>query len=750
MNRRPSAALNSKRPRARVAGIAVIAFVVFLAIALALTYPLVTSMSRRIFTPGVSHDGVGTIAQTWFTNYAKQMGWSSKVTTFFAYPFGYDLTSVNYPLTNGLMALMARAVGAQASYNILIILSFPFAGLAMFLLAYYVTKSITASLLSGFLYAFSPWHIFRSFDQVTLAQIYVLPLFLLAVIYLWKKRSVVAALLVTMALAGAVLTDYHFGLFCGLILVTWAFSSWLYDKVAGRKAKAGSHTWRLAVLVVASLLVAAIICAPTIKDLFYKDPAVIADTGERSTDVVVSYSASPLDYVVPPAYSVLWRGLTGKYVAQHLGKSGTHEVTDYPGIITFVLAGVAVFYTFRRKKKPVVSPSENGDDAGDSHARADDKDDDSDPVIVNETDVCSKTVYFGVVTAVTAFILSMPPIVKIKGVSIPTPSIIIRSIAPPFRFYSRWALVVTFSLALMAGVGFYLFTRAREWNSRKTIIACLICALLFAIDVTIVPPTRSQDIATPPATVAALAKYPKSQPVVFYPLSPGRYFIPLWYHYYQMEHKHPMLNGSKPGTLGDEYNSVLKDIYAPYTPAMLKGLNIRKVAVLNNYFKIMFPVGLDFDPAMMPAGYRLDKKTSDGYLFDLVGPGADVFPLYYTNFTPPVILEDGKAWSAMLRPRAELQIQNKAGDTTREFSISFSNPGPEGTISAVLDGISIGKVRVGHGDGELTIPGVHLARKQHILSLAWDGPSVKTDGAPFSRSGDIDVYLLWTRPQFSP
>jgi len=54
----------------------------------------------------------------------------------------------------------------------------------------------------------------------------------------------------------------------------------------------------------------------------------------------------------------------------------------------------------------------------------------------------------------------MPPLVKIGSTSIPTPSIVMRAIAPFFRFYSRWALVVTFALAILAAIGFYLLWKS--------------------------------------------------------------------------------------------------------------------------------------------------------------------------------------------------------------------------------------------------------------------------------------------------
>lgn len=749
-----------KNPQARrkILALSLAVLVIFTALAIVLTYPLTADITHNYFNPSGSHDGVGTIAQTWYSNYSREQGWSGKTSHFFGYPFGYDQTTVNYPFTNGVMSLVARAFGPQASYNLLVIISFPMAGLTMFLLIYYITGAAAASFLGGLIYSFSPWHTFRTFDQVSLAQIYILPLFLLSLLYLWKKRTALSALWVCIALAVAILTDYHFGLFCGFILITWALASWITDRrssqtpsrVTRKSPKIQKSTVRLGLLLVVAIVIAIVVCAPFLKNLLYKDPSVISDTGERSTDTVISYSAHPWNYVVPPSYSLLWHGLTNKFVSDHVGKSGVHEVTDYAGIVAFFLAGAAIFYTFRRKRKRHDQKQKDDEDdpaasdtvsAGVTNAVAD--------TPASPDSLLRKAVSFGIIAAIAAFVLSMPPIVKLGSVSIPTPSIVMRVLAPPFRFYSRWALVVVFSLALLAGIGFFMMSRSRNWSWKKTTVWCLIFAALFALDATIVPPFRSRDIAKPPATVAALAQTPVNQPVAFYPLSPGRYFIPLWYRYYQIVHKHPMLNGSKPGTLGDLYDGLLKDIYAPYTPAVLSGLGIKKVAVIDSYYRIMFPVGLDFDPAKMPAGYKLDTKTKDGYIFDVVAAPAKVAPLYYVNFTAPAIVDDGQAWSVMIRPKAEMLIDNRDGKTRQDFDVLLNNPGDAGVLSAKLDGKSLGESRIAHGQGELHIPGMNLDSGRHTLAFEWKGKPVRMNGNAFGAQGTIDAYLLMSRPNLN-
>ena len=734
----------------RLAAWSALVLIIFACLAILLTYPLVTNLSHYYFNPTTPHDGVGTIAAAWYSNYARQHGGFGARTTFWGFPFGSDLHNLSLPLSAGVLNALTRAFGAQTGFNFLIILSFPLAGLLMFWLVNYITGSMAASFLSGFIYAFSPWHTARTFNQLSLSMIYVLPLFLLAVIYFWRRRTVLSALGVAGALVVAICTDYHFGLFCGLILVAWGLAALVNGRVeTGRslhreRTGVDRQTLRVLLLGVLAIVLALAITAPVLQNLFYKDPSVISTSGERSIDTTVSYSSRFWNYVVPPAHALVWRSWTTDYVFKHENNAGSHEMTAYPGIVTYALAFIALFFTFKRRRRPSAESGEDeeADPGPDSGADAPEND-----ARASRMRVVRTAVYFGLIAGVMAFILSLPPIWTVGGVRIPTPSIIMRAFAPFFRFYARWALVVTFALSLLAGIGFFLLRDRWQWSKGKTVAICLVLVALFALDVTIVPPLRASDITKVPRAVTDLARYPKDQPVAYYPMA-GQYFIPLQYQYYQMFNEHPMLNGSKVGTIGDYYQGVLKDVYAPYTPQMLSGLGVKKVVVVPGLYKRMLPVGIDFDPAKMPPGYRLLDKAPDSYIYDVTAPPAHVFPLYYTNFSGSVILEDGQAWNALLKPSGQFLIQNKGQGGNQLFSIEINNPGSTGTLSMDLDGSALGSTRIAGGFATVKVP-MRIDKKEQTLTIRWDGQPMKTSGKTVGINGDIQVYMFLSRPQFT-
>ncbi|MCG2795573.1 MAG: hypothetical protein L6427_06900 [Actinomycetia bacterium] len=676
-------------------------------------------------------------------NYSNEKGEQSDSTLLHGYPFGVSTGKPPwYNLSTGLIYNLTSVFGAQASYNLLLIFSFPLAGILMFALLYYLTRNNLASFLGGFFYAFSPWHTARTFDQISLAGIHCIPLFLLALIVFWKKKSFLSAIALAAAWIIAILTDPHIGFFCLLLPVTWFLALWFKRLRSGsehtRFSFRGSKRTLTRVILLALLIVIVTVAStlPVINSVFHKDPAVFAGGERRGIDETVALSARPWYYVVPPIHSPIWKGVT-KSISGKIQRKGTNEVTCYPGIVTVFLAAFAIFYMFRRKRSKVAETEASDQDAPDL------KRDRNQDIGYNSTSLMDTATYFGVITAAVAFILSMPPLVSVGGIELPTPSIIMRAIAPPFRFYSRWALLVTFALCLLASIGFARLVKARNWKGWKPAVACILLLVLFCVDTTIVPPWRSKDISKPPEIIYELRGAPHNKPVCFYPLRPGFYHVPLWDLYYQQFHLRPMLNGVKEGTEGDLYSMTLMDIYSPYNPRMLKALGIEQVVVLTEAFDEAIPGNNSFDPESMPPGYSLVNETSDGYIFDVVAEPATVFPLFYMNFTSPRYLNDVRPWTVLQRTMGEILLINKGEDSTRTFSIDYMNPGGEAALSVKLDGRYLGEVTLPNGSASLDIPDIELKGDRQVLTLEWGGEPVDFQLPIY---GTLQAYLLFSRP----
>ena len=73
---------------------------------------------------------------------------------------------------------------------------------------------------------------------------------------------------------------------------------------------------------------------------------------------------------------------------------------------------------------------------------------------------------------------------------------------------------------------------------------------------------------------------------------------------------------------------------------MLAGLGVSKAVVIPAFFKLMAPVGIDFDPAKMPAGYKLVEKNPDSYIYDITAPPTRLVNIVWDHLLlrTPVIL----------------------------------------------------------------------------------------------------------------
>lgn len=731
-----------------------VSFFIFLLAAILFTYPLIFNMNRMIFHAQTPHDSIGTIAGLWYANspYAKEYGISR--TKFYGYPFGVNVIGINYPLTSALMVKLAGIFGPIATYNLYTLFSYPLAGTAMLMLIMYLTKSLAASFLAGFLYAFSPWHVYRTFDQVSLAQIHLIPLFVLAVLLIIKKKNLISYLFAALVFILAAYTDIHIALFCALFLPAIAATSLIRRLTRGAQHSRNSginKTKKYWIYALVSLAITAAAVFPIVSQSLKKDPEVPPAANFRTTEWVIAFSAKPWFYFVPPPHAFLWKGITSPFVKNRLKFVSEHEAACYPGIVVIVLSIYCVASYIPRKKldSPGNKESEETQAKEDANSKPPQQSADDTEVLLMQTgnnDVLRLAVISLALYAVFAFILSMPPKIGIGSMSIPMPSIILRALAPPFRFYSRFGLVVVFSMCALAAIGFIKLASRLNMSRLKRLAALIVLLIAFFIDTSIVPPSRAKDISRPPEVIKKLASIDPKAPVCIYPVIPRPYEMQISYYYLQKFHHHPMLNGAKPWTTAYRYGMVATDPFSEYTPKVLRTLGVKYAVVLTDYFNIHLVGKQKFDPGRIPAGFELLEKAKDGYIYKVISERADAVPLFSSGFTPLVFLEDGSAWTAMIDRESRIDIINHAAKPLRKaLNMTLINPGSEATMSAYLDGKKIGKVIIQKGIGEFFVPDLTLEKKKHTLTLKWDGLPVKESGELFRMKGVIDLFLAFSK-----
>src|SRR5688572_27928405 len=319
------------------------------------------------------------------------------------------------PLTDFSGALLARLSGGVAAYNWLVLLSFPLAAGAAYLLARHLALLPAGATVAAMAYAFSPFHLAQAAYHPHIAQTQWIPLYLLALWRCLDTPSVTAVGFLGVAAITVTLSNFYGGFIAAVITPVAVAAYWL----ATRRASAGSM--RPLVITAGSL---ALIAAAAVAYVAYTAPAIAENRSAfavHRSDLLL-YSAKWWGYLVPPVAHPLL-GATAARIWNAAGvREGLLEQQVSLGLGIVALGLVAICrWTFLRSSGP--------DQA--SLLRV--------PVLL--------------AVAMAALLCSLPPERTIAGFTFVRPSALLYELAPMFRSYARFGVVVQLMAALLAGVG---------------------------------------------------------------------------------------------------------------------------------------------------------------------------------------------------------------------------------------------------------------------------------------------------------
>ncbi|MBA3297184.1 MAG: hypothetical protein H0U19_09625, partial [Acidobacteria bacterium] len=131
------------------------------------------------------------------------------------------------PVTDITGALMTRIAGAVGAYNTLVLLSFPLAAAAAYLLARHLTLSHAGAAFAAMAYAFSPFHVAQAAYHPHIAQIQWIPLYLLALWRCLDQASVARVGCLGAAATAVTLSNFYAGLIGAVITPVAVAAYWL-------------------------------------------------------------------------------------------------------------------------------------------------------------------------------------------------------------------------------------------------------------------------------------------------------------------------------------------------------------------------------------------------------------------------------------------------------------------------------------------------------------------------------------------
>lgn len=416
---------------ADAAAIAALATIVTIAIAA----PVLRAPSERLFgmeIAGRHHDPFTTMRQ-------------------FEGPLSASVYS--QPITDLTGSLLARVSGPVASYNWLVLFSFPLSAVAAFLLARHLGVSPPGAAMAAMAYAFSPFHLAQAAYHPHVAQTQWLPLYLLALWRCLDHPSPTAMAFLAAATATVTLSNFYGGLIAAVLTPMALAAYWL----AVCRGTPGAAR-RLAFTSATLLAIAG-------AGLAYASSAaggVVADRaayGFPRADLF-RYSAEWWSYLVPPIAHPMFGDKARRILTAAGVREGLLEQQVSLGWSLIALGLIAIFGWLAAVK---------GAEREKSLARV--------PVLT--------------AVGAAALLCSLSPERMIGGVTVAGPSAFFYDLVPMFRSYARFGVVVQLMAALLAGIAVDYVRRSGTTRSR---IACAVLVVLAAGEYAVSPMAMWRDV----------------------------------------------------------------------------------------------------------------------------------------------------------------------------------------------------------------------------------------------------------------
>lgn len=293
----------------------------FVALTLAMTWPLAPNLNRAVSDPGDPFINI------WILDWDHWATLHRPLSLFHAnifHPTKYTLAlSENlYGVALLLMPLRLAGVPPIAAYNVALLAGFALCGFGAYLLGHRLTGSWAAGLAAGVFYAFVPWR-WVHLPHVQHAWGGWLPLMLWALLlYVERPTRRRAALFAALFVVNG-LTNIHYLFFGALaIALTMGLVAWT-----------GFREWK-------RLLIASAIGGAVLVPFLYPYLAVAKLYGmQRGIDEVLQYSAIPSDWLRSGPQVKLYAGL--------LEPSIDPERWLFPGFLAIVLSAAGIFVARR-------------------------------------------------------------------------------------------------------------------------------------------------------------------------------------------------------------------------------------------------------------------------------------------------------------------------------------------------------------------------------------------------------------------
>ena len=607
-----------------------LALALYILLTILLTYPTFFKLGTVVY--GYFSDGPVYVWKAWWRWYTLKNGLDYRFFSLSQAPFGTHFVlreSVGMTFTS---ALLSAIFGPIPAFNLMRLAGYVLSGFLTYVLACQLVKNRPACFVAGLVFAFAPYAVSHTQQHLGLAQQWLIPLNLLALIGLRRRQTWQAALLLGGAFA---LTAYMLSYYAYYVVI----ASLLFALIEGiAQYRAGG--WRAALNIrrlslyglaaLAGLVLYLPELLPGLRVLYDppQDPLRPIGPLSQANDWFYWLSTRPWDFVLPSVSNPIFaRPVERVYTwFEHIGRLDfsppiverhvadmylrwywlTTEKHIYLGIANLLVGGYAIW----QWRKGGLNESQER--------------------------ISERRLWVGYFLAlfVVALLFSSPPYIPIgalfrklwtplHNIVIPMPSLITLWFFKPARDSTRFVTLAMIALAVLVAVGLDLLLSRLDRPSRRWLLLAGFVGVL-TIEFAHVPVTQPFHV---PEEYAWLAGQPRGTIVAVYPLNNTRQTM------YQYVHELPLVDASMAVDAGLNYDNLnltevmaLANLEAPGTVLKLAALGTRYV--VNTSAPLSPP----------PAGLSLLFTTETAQVFEVSAEPVPLVVLY----TP----RDGALWTS--------------------------------------------------------------------------------------------------------
>ena len=712
----------------------------YAAAAIAATWPVARDMSGSYF--GFGNDNLGGIWNFWWWAHARSEGLDPDHSPLLGAPFGFDLGALPVqPYERWGGELLTHLFGAVPAYNILILSSFPLAGLTMYLLADYLLRNRWAAGFAGLIFAFAPFHFGMAMNYAALGSVQFVPLyflFLARALFERRPRDLVGAILAFGLMAiGSYYYAYYALWITAAVVAVYAVRRRRLLAGALRQARDRVRTARGAAAAAAVGLATVVVVA----FLAWKPLQLFLENREslsRPVSEAVRYSARLYLWFIPGLDHPVFGERVRDIYAGRLYDAPYNEQAMYLGWIPLLLAVVAVVVAVRARRTL---------SAGLRRLRV--------------------AVGFALVVGLSGAVVAAGPYLPLgpdhyrlwaqEGAdpSIPLPGRLMFELAPSFRFFSRAQVFVILGLAIAAAAG--LLWLHRRLGRRRGLAAALSVLVVagVAFEYANRPPARVVQTGPTPAVYEWLAARPGQPTVAEYPMAGPAAPRTFYYQFWHREHASRTVNvPSSPESAA--FAQSVADITDPSTTSRLAEVGVDYVVVHTDLPPATYPpyqpaLPDDSLPADLLVGYpRLERVAElDGAevyrVLDRAQPSERVAGAVAVGagFNPPEASAAGPfRWMGDAGEATFTGLAPAGTPAVLEgVAASFAEPR---TLTVLAGGRPVGRARIGVDRTDFRIP-IRLAGGAQTLELRASPPArtpAEVLGVPDPRPLSLSVYRL--------